>query len=133
MLILLAMILMTFAVLHFGSSERVRLAASGAANGGQVLNQQRSPRLYSVFYKGGVFSPTNLRIQRGDTVKFINESKDLLWLISDPHPEHDNAVDFNSRSEILPSGLFSYTFKTAGLFPYHNEKNVNEYGLVMVR
>src|SRR3989344_6758366 len=36
-------------------------------------SESRQPRIYTVSYKGGVFSPTNLRIHAGDTVRFKNE------------------------------------------------------------
>src|SRR3989338_8882697 len=51
--------------------------------------ETRQPRFYTVSYKSGVFSPTNLRIHAGDTVRFKNESFFSIRVVSDPHPAHN--------------------------------------------
>lgn len=132
--ILLVMVMLALSVLYFGTGDPAlsnNTASNNTANGSQVV--QRSARLYSVFYNREIFSPTNLRIQRGDTVKFINESRDALWVISGPHPDHSGWLDFDSRKDIPFQEFYSITFNSPGIYSYHNEKNINETGTIIVR
>lgn len=127
--IALILALMSVAVIYFGQS--VNYEGSSA-----TISQQkpsRPARTYSVFYSGGVFSPTNLRIRVGDTVKFVNNTLLPIGVATDPHPEHNNLLGFESSDDISSEELFSYTFSNLGIFPYHNEKNPNEIGSVIVR
>lgn len=90
-------------------------------------------RIYTVSYKNGVFSPTNLRIHSGDTVKFKNDGYSGIRVVSDPHPEHNNLVGFDSVGDIPQNSFFSFTFAAKGIFGYHNENNLNEAGTIIVR
>lgn len=127
-LVLLILLLMSIAVLYFSSktsSEDTIAPTSRPA--------ARSVRVYSVYYGGGIFSPTNLRIHAGDTVKFQNTSAVSVWVISDPHPLHNILTTLNSGAPTLPQGVFAYTFTDPGIYNYHNELNPNETGLIIVR
>ena len=129
-LIVLLLVLLSLAVLYFGRSVNYQptTAASGSRNGAV-----RSPRLYSVFYSGGVFSPTNLRIHKGDTVKFQNNSLIAVRIVPDTEKDQENGVGFSNIGEIPSKNSFSYTFSSAGIFNYHNEKNPNEAGTIIIR
>ena len=52
-------------------------------------NSSRSARLYTIFYNSGVFSPTNIRIHVGDSVKFQNDNDQPIHIQSD-----DNAIEW---------------------------------------
>jgi len=93
----------------------------------------RQPRFYTVSYRGGVFSPTNLRIHAGDTVRFKNESFFGIRIISDPHPTHNQLPGLDSVGDIPQGSYFSYTFSEKGIFGYHNEKKPEEVGTIIVR
>lgn len=93
----------------------------------------RQPRFYTVTYKGGVFSPTNLRIHAGDTVRFKNDSFFGIRVVSDPHPAHNQLTGMDSVGDIPQGSYFSYTFSQKGIFGYHNEKNLEEQGTIIVR
>ena len=93
----------------------------------------RQPRFYTVSYRGGVFSPTNLRIHAGDTVRFKNESFFGIRIISDPHPTHNQLPGLDSVGDIPQGSYFSYTFSEKGIFGYHNEKKSEEAGMIIVR
>ena len=99
----------------------------------KIPNEQRNGRVYTVFYTSGLFSPTNLQINVGDTVRFKNDSLSSIRLISDPHPEHDELPGLDSISNVPSQGLFSYTFVVRGIFGYHNEKNPNQQGTIIVK
>ncbi|OGN01101.1 MAG: hypothetical protein A3B91_00795 [Candidatus Yanofskybacteria bacterium RIFCSPHIGHO2_02_FULL_41_29] len=93
----------------------------------------KQPRLYTVSYKGGVFSPTNLRIHAGDTVRFKNESFFGIRIVSDPHPTHNQIPGLDSVGDVPQGSYFSYTFSEKGIFGYHNENRPEEAGTIIVR
>ena len=90
-------------------------------------------RIYTVFYTNGVFSPTNLQINVGDTVRFSNDSLFPIRVVSDPHPDHTDLPGFDSISDISSQGVFTFTFIKRGIFDYHNEKRVEQKGTVIVK
>lgn len=89
--------------------------------------ETRQPRIYTVSYKNGVFSPTNLRIHAGDTVRFKNEGLFSLRILSDSY------LGFDSVGEIPQGSFFSFTFAAKGIFDYHNNGNAEEKGTIIVR
>lgn len=93
----------------------------------------RKGRVYTVFFISGVFSPTNMQITVGDTVRFRNDSLAPIQIVSDLHPDHEELPGFDSISEIFPQGVFSYTFVAKGVFGYHNEESVEQEGTIIVR
>ncbi|MEX2090685.1 MAG: hypothetical protein WD989_00955 [Candidatus Paceibacterota bacterium] len=85
------------------------------------------PRIYTVSYKNGVFSPTNLRIHAGDTVRFKNEALFAIRILSDSY------LGFDSVGDIPQGSFFSFTFAAKGIFDYHNNSNAEEKGTIIVR
>lgn len=92
-----------------------------------------SSRIYTVFYTSGVFSPTNLQINVGDTVRFFNDSILAIRVVSDPHPAHTDLAGFDSISDIPAQGVFSFTFTKRGIFDYHNEKRIEQKATIIVK
>ena len=84
-------------------------------------------KIYTVTYRNGVFSPTNLRIHLGDTVRFKNDGLFSIRIISESLP------GFDSIGIIPRGGVFSYTFSSRGIFQYYNERDSDETGTVIVR
>lgn len=127
-LILVLMFLMAGAVTMLGDSEKLvsKIPTTTPA-------EAREPRFYTVTYKSGVFSPTNLRIHLGDTVRFKNESFFSIRVVSDPQPVGSNVPGFDSIGDIPQGSYFSYTFAQKGIFGYHNEKDPDEIGTIIVR
>lgn len=128
-LIVLLLVLLSLAVLYFGKSGSSKSVFAVSGN----HTSTRSPRTYSVFYSGGVFSPTNLRIHSGDTVKFQNNGFSAIKISPDTEKDQESGVGFENIGEIQSKNSFSYTFFTAGIFNYHNEKNPNEAGAIIIR
>lgn len=85
---------------------------------------EREARTYTVAFRSGVFSPTNLRIHVGDTVVFRNDGTLPVRVIGD---------GFDSVTAIAPGETFSYTFATAGVFGYHTYADENQTGGIIVR
>lgn len=98
-----------------------------------TIIEARQPRIYTVSYRNGVFSPTNLRIRSGDTVRFKNEGFLPIRVASDPHPDHNNLVGFDSIGDIPQGSFFSFTFAAKGIFGYHSDRDTNKNGTIIVR
>ena len=128
--ILLFLILLSAAVLYFSQGGK-NLIGSLPTPTNTIAS--RPSRTYSVYYDRGVFSPTNLRIHAGDTVRFENDNTLPIRVVTDPHPAHNGLVGFDSASEIRNKESFTYIFNAVGIFSYHNERNPNETGTIIVR
>lgn len=128
-LIVLLLVLLSVAVLYFGGDANYEPVTASTGRNGTI----RPPRTYSVLYSGGVFSPTNLRIHSGDTVKFQNNSLVAVRIVPDTEKDQLNGVGFSNIGEISSKNSFSYTFSTPGIFNYHNERNPNEAGAIIIR
>lgn len=89
----------------------------------QTAQTSRPPRLYSVYYNHGVFSPTNLRIQAKDSVAFRNDSQMTIAI--------DGA--FGASGDLAPSAVHTHVFTEAGTYDYYNANNKSEQGMITVR
>ncbi len=128
LLIILMLALMVGAVFTFGPSN----IASETPAPTTSSTPERSPRVYTVTYRFGVFSPTNLRIHAGDTVRFYNGSTSGIHIAAQLQP-NQRTPEFDSIGPIAPDGYFNYTFANIGTFGYANVDRKQEQGIVIVR
>lgn len=129
-LVILVAIFFAGALYYFGQSAGVNDYQSANITN---ANTTRAPRIYTVFYNTGVFSPTNIRIHVGDSVKFQNDSQDYIRVTTDISNNIPDLAGFDSVSTVPPKSVFAFTFTEAGSFGYHNELNKSERGMVIVR
>ena len=66
------------------------------------------------------YSPSVLKIKQGQTVEFVNDSKEDYWPASDPHPTHTDYPGFDAGKTILPGQSWDFTFNRTGRYGYHN-------------
>ena len=125
LLIVLVLILMAFAVSMF--RQPVISDTSGSIGFSLEPTPSTQPRVYTVSYKNGVFSPTNLRIKAGDTVRFKNESIFSIRIIG------DDLVGFDSIGDVPQGSFFAFTFAAKGIFSYYSGENHNESATIIVR
>ena len=129
--IILVLVCFAWAVSYFSRKN------SELTNNGQAFSSglavARQHRTYTVFYSFGVFSPTNLRIHVGDSVRFQNDGSTPIRIVSDYTNNVANLPGFDSIGEIPPQSVFIFTFSQAGTFGYHNAKSQVEEGTVIVR
>lgn len=123
-LIILMLMLLGLAVTLLGKNDA---GATLPTPSETVPVDTRQPRIYTVSYRSGVFSPTNLRIHAGDTVRFKNEGLFGIRIVS------QDIVGFDSIGDIPQGSYFSFTFAARGIFEYHNQKNSKETGTIIVR
>lgn len=126
LLIVVLLILLGLAVSILGDSQELG-GATPTISEEPAPTETRQPRIYTVSYKNGVFSPTNLRIHAGDTVRFKNEGLFSIRILSDSY------LGFDSVGEIPQGSFFSFTFAAKGIFDYHNNSNAEEKGTIIVR
>ena len=127
LLIIFCLVLLALAVLLFGQSQQQLVGPIPTLTPDTNPSPTAEPRIYTVSYDVGVFSPTNLRIHAGDTVRFKNSSIFPIRILS------DDLVGFDSVGDIPQNSYFSFTFAARGTFSYHNTHNTNESGTIIVR
>ncbi|KND50350.1 MAG: hypothetical protein AB202_01695 [Parcubacteria bacterium C7867-007] len=102
----------------------------------------------TVSYTDAGFSPKTINVKVGDTVKFVNNSANRMWVGADEHPTH-TGYDGTSTQEHCSDGkatggtfdqcsggpagtTYSFTFTKAGSFDYHNHARASDAGTVVV-
>lgn len=120
---------------------------SPSVEGSDATGKKGSPddvSLVTVTYTAGGFSPSEVTIERGGTVRFVNESGGTMWVASAVHPAHA-AYDGTSLAKHCAPGAtpsfdqcsagddYSFTFDTAGAWRYHDHTHASKTGTVIVR
>ena len=102
-----------------------------------------APMSATVTYNGDSFSPQEVTIKKGGTVRWINTSGGEMWVASAQHPSH-LVYSGTARQEHCPdaSGTafdqctggsdYSFTFTKVGTWGYHDHLNASLFGKVIV-
>jgi plastocyanin len=86
-----------------------------------------------VTYTNSGFSPRTITINRGQTVRFVNNSSRNMWVASDPHPTHTIYPEFDSKRGVVSGSHYEFTFNRVGTWNYHDHLNASMTGTVIVR
>ena len=92
-----------------------------------------TPVVYEVVRDASGYQPTELTINLGDTVRFINNSSDYHWPASDLHPTHGVYPDFDPRRPITTDEVWEFSFDKTGEWKYHDHLRANKTGTISVR
>ncbi|MDP2933425.1 MAG: cupredoxin domain-containing protein [bacterium] len=131
LLIILVLIGFAAATMYFGRNNKdLAAAVQPSAN---LSAPTRQARVYTVYYGLGVFSPTNIRIHVGDSVKFQNDSDVPIRIVSDRSGGVPELAGLDSINDVPPKDSFTFTFTEPGTFGYHNGRNPSDEGTVIVR
>ena len=104
-------------------------------------NLPLSGEVHTVEFDGQSFEPSTLRIDRGDTVEWVNTGDTFMWVASDRHPAHksydgsslrEHCPDGDSFDQCGDSGNYSFTFGKTGTFGYHNHQPFVRGGEIIV-
>lgn len=125
LLVIFLLILLALSVIIFGKPQEPLVGTDPTPSVSSSPSAQ--PRIYTISYDAGVFSPTNLRIHAGDTVRIKNES------IFPIHVSSEDLVGFDSIGDVPQGSYFSFTFAAKGTFSYHNNRNPEQAGTIIVR
>lgn len=128
-------------------SERLELNDSEMSeteeNAAPMSNEEEVASVTTVTYTDAGFQPESVSIAVGETVEFINESGEAMWVASDVHPSHSQ-YDGTSLSEHCDGGVvtafdqcgsgdsYTFTFDQAGEWSYHNHESASDGGVVTV-
>jgi len=88
---------------------------------------------FDVNITGSGFVPENIVINKGDTVRWTNNSNTNVMVVSGVISNNQKHPDglFNS-SDILPGYTYEFTFAHNGNVNYYNDLNINQTGTVEV-
>lgn len=98
-------------------------------------NQEPAPNQFPlqevVVTKNG-FSPQAIRAGVNSIVSWRNESGVPISINSDPHPGHTLNAELNLGYVEATSGSTQTFFSKPGEYPYHNEYNPEQIGVVII-
>lgn len=98
-----------------------------------VVVELPKPQTHTVTYTDNGFSPATLDITTGESVTFVNNSSDRMWVASNPHPTHQTFSDFDERTGVRAGGTYTFTFSQKGTWAYHNHLNPGMRGVVIAK
>jgi plastocyanin len=88
------------------------------------------PAVTLITYDGEYFSPREVTVLEGGTVRFMNLSKEDMWVASNLHPVHsgypvrDNkscsGYAFDMCKPVGINGTWDFTFTRQGTYGFHN-------------
>lgn len=79
----------------------------------------------------GNYSPLNLTLNKGDTIRWVNNDNKKHWPASDPHPQHTNYSGFDSLGITLGKS-WSFTFSSQGSWGWHDHQFPSTTGTITV-
>ncbi len=108
-----------------------------------AVNVLTAPKTVAVAYGSNGFSPAEVTVKVGDTVTWTNQSGNNLWIASATHPthivysgttlaQHCGDVADVSFDQCKNGDTYSFTFKKAGTWAYHNHSGSSQFGKVIV-
>lgn len=68
--------------------------------------------------KNTMFEPKNIKVSKGTRVTWTNNDSTTHYVNTDSHPAHTYVLEMNSKA-LGKGDSYSYTFQTAGIYPYH--------------
>ncbi|TSC87248.1 MAG: Uncharacterized protein G01um10148_353 [Parcubacteria group bacterium Gr01-1014_8] len=78
------------------------------------------------------FQPSELTVKKGSTVTFTTTAARQFWPASNLHPSHDIYPDFDAKRPLESDEVWSFTFNTAGDWPFHDHIRSYYVGVVHV-
>lgn len=79
------------------------------------------------------FSPKEITIKKGETVRFVTTLEDPFWPASDLHPTHTIYAAFDPKAPVDPSKGWEFTFSEEGRWRYHDHLDPQNIGIVIVQ
>ena len=99
------------------------------------------PKTVTVSMTDSGFSPSEVAINAGDTVKFVNQGSQARRPASGVHPTHELYPErggcvssaFDACRGLNPGESFSFTFSIKGAWPYHDNLSTSVRGTIIVK
>lgn len=78
------------------------------------------------------YEPSEVTMQAGDTVTFVNAASTDRWPASDIHPTHGIYPGFDPKRPVPPSESWSFTFERRGRWRWHDHLRPSITGRITV-
>lgn len=85
-----------------------------------------------VSYSDAGFTPGEITIKAGSSVRFVNNSQSLMWVASDNHPTHTEYADFDQKTAVPNGGVYTFKFNNVGTWGFHNHVKPSAGGTITV-
>lgn len=108
----------------FMTKDSSKDSTDDTSNGGAAAS-------VTITYSDGNFSPSEVTVQAGGTVKIVNESDGEVAPASDDHPVHTDNPEINF-GEIPAGESKTVTVDAKGTWGYHNHLSASETGTIIV-
>ncbi len=108
-------------------------AFGGKKDGEAMMEKGDAMAKHIVKYTGTGFAPAGLEIAVGETVTFVNESGNHMWVASAIHPTHELLPEFDQEEGTPNGSMYSFTFTKTGVWKFHDHLNPGMKGSVMVK
>ena len=115
------------------TGEVVPTSLLQANTNSQLGHTMGNMKMETVRYTNDGFVPTQLDIQVGTMVQFVNESDTDMWVASNVHPTHDILPTFDQFGTTEKGGVYTYVFDKAGDWKYHDHINAALEGVIRVQ
>lgn len=108
------------------------------AGRGDVVQAPQSANV--ITYTDAGFTPSPLRVKKGTTVTFVNNSTGKMWPASAKHPTHTEypttggciGSTFDACGGMMPGESWTFTFDIPGSWNYHNHLSPQDFGTIIV-
>lgn len=80
----------------------------------------------------GKFTPDPMKVKKGDTITWKNNTDRFIWPASAIHPTHQIYPEFDARKGIAPGEEYSFVFDKLGVWKYHDHLKPSVFGTVEV-
>ncbi len=95
-------------------------------------NNQSTQNLTITLTEDG-FTPNEITIKKGDTIKFVSTRDKEFWPASNLHPTHGIYPQFDPLQPIKPNLSWSFKFDKVGSWKYHDHLFPYYRGTIVVK
>ncbi|PCI30788.1 hypothetical protein COB52_00915 [Candidatus Kaiserbacteria bacterium] len=95
-----------------------------------------------ITYTDDGFDNSDITINKGDTVRFVDQSTNGVWVGSNSHPTHTNypkksegdclGSSFDTCRILVAAEFWEFTFDEVGKWSYHNHAKARDGGVITV-
>jgi plastocyanin len=130
---------------HNGAALSAGAAVLGATTATDIPVATSTVSGVTVMYTDQGFSPKSVTVKQGESVTWIDERANPMWVASNPHPVHTGydgtslsvhcASDYTGSTpfdQCAPGTAYSFIFNKTGTWGYHDHLNHAMAGTVVV-
>jgi|SRR3989338_5781954 len=89
--------------------------------------------IHEILLKEESFTPSQITINLGDTVKFTSNLNEPFWPASDLHPTHGIYPEFDPGEPVEAGSSWQFTFDKKGDWKFHDHLNPYFRGIIIVK